>query len=275
MARGTSQACSYHSQELYFQEFKKVKATLRKYEDGQGLQYHEKPVHLDRDLVGPILSTFVHHQRELSAAREERQTAWDRQVDADMHRREAENKVAQLECDMFGSPEAVREAQETARRHEKAYHETLVLFKQAQTANPAAANLADRVRIRSLETQLNDANQQLRQLREGRAPNAVDWQIAVQQSQTNEQLEALHADIEEAHKALAQVVAELDRSRKDYVHLQMQRLKDRAKQDTESNALEVRCLQAETEVMELKEKIDILEGRGGYHVSPTTTSATL
>ncbi len=55
----------------------------------------------------------------------------------------------------------------------------------------------------------------------------------------------------------------------------MQTLKDRAKRDAESNTLEVRCLQAEAEVMELKEKIATLEGRGGYHVSPTTTSATL
>ncbi len=55
----------------------------------------------------------------------------------------------------------------------------------------------------------------------------------------------------------------------------MQTLTDKAKQDAESNALEVRCLQAEAEVMELKEKIDILERRGGYHVGPTTTSATL
>ena len=47
-------------------------------------------------------------------------------------------------------------------------------------------------------------------------------------------------------------------------------LTDKAKQDSESNALEVRCLQAEAEV-----KIGILERRGGYRVSPTTTSATL
>ncbi len=55
----------------------------------------------------------------------------------------------------------------------------------------------------------------------------------------------------------------------------MQTLTDKAKQDAASNALEVRCLQAEAEVVELKEKIGILERRGGYHVSPTTTSATL
>ncbi len=54
----------------------------------------------------------------------------------------------------------------------------------------------------------------------------------------------------------------------------MQTLTDKAKQDAASNALEIRCLQAEVEVVELKKKIGILERRGGYHVSPTTPSAT-
>ncbi len=96
MARGTSQACSYCSQELYFQVIQVVKETIKKYEEEQGLQYHENPVHLDRDLVGPIIATFTHHQRELCVARDERQTAWDREIDAKVHRREAENQVAQL-----------------------------------------------------------------------------------------------------------------------------------------------------------------------------------
>ncbi len=77
MAQSTSQACSYRSQESYFQNFQVVKETLRKYEDAQGLQYHKKPVHLDRDLVGPILAAFAHHQRELHTAIDERQMAWD------------------------------------------------------------------------------------------------------------------------------------------------------------------------------------------------------
>ncbi len=275
MARGTSQACSYRSQELYFQKSQKVKEAMRDYEDGQGLLYQEAPVHLDRDLVGPLLATFVHLQRELRMAREEWQTAWDRQVDANVHRREAENEVAQLKRDLFGSQEATREAQEAARKHERDYHETLVFLRRAQNVNPAAADPADRARIQSLETQLNDANQQLRQLREERAPNAVDGQIAVRQDQANERLEALQADNKEAHRALAQVAAERDRARKNYVDLQMQTLQDKARRDAESNALEVQCLQAEAEVLELKEKVDTLEGRGAYRVSPPSASATL
>ncbi len=65
MVQGTSQACSYRSQELYFQIIQVVKETIRRYEEGQGLQYRENPVHLDRALVGLILATFDYHQKEL------------------------------------------------------------------------------------------------------------------------------------------------------------------------------------------------------------------
>ncbi len=71
IARGTIQACSYRSQELYFPIIQAVKDTIRKYEEEQGLQHHENPVHLDRDLVGPILATFAHYQRELRVASDE------------------------------------------------------------------------------------------------------------------------------------------------------------------------------------------------------------
>ena len=130
---------------------------MRDYEDGQGLLYQEQPVHLDRDLVGPMLATFVHLQRELRTARVERQAAWDRQVNADMLRREAEKEVAQLKRELSGTQDIAREAQETTREHEKNYHETQVLLRRAQNATPAVADPADRVRIQSLEKQLNDA----------------------------------------------------------------------------------------------------------------------
>ncbi len=187
-----------------------VKKTIRKFEEEQGLQYRENPVHLDRALVGPILATFEHYQRELRTAREARQMAWDQEVDAKVHRREAENQVAQLKRYLEKAQDAVLEAQGTARGHEKAYHDTLVLLKQAQTTDLAAANSADQVRIQSLEMQLNDATQQLRQLHAECALNAADGQMAIQRSQANEQLEALHTDIAEAHKALADMAAERD-----------------------------------------------------------------
>ncbi len=275
MARGTSQACSYCSQELYFRIIQVAKETIKNYEEEQGLQHQENHVHLDRDLVGPLIATFAHFQKELQTVREQRQAARDREVDANVHRREAENQVAQLNRDLFESQDALHEAQETARKHEKDYHETLVLLRRAQAANPTTANAEAQVCIQSLETQLNDATQQLGQLRAECAPNAADGQMAVQQSEVNKQLEALRAENVAAHKALEEITADRDSTQKGYVQLRMDALMEKAKQDAASNALEVRCLHAEAEVVELKEKISTLERRGGYHVSPTTASATL
>ncbi len=275
VARGTSQACSYRGQELYFRTIQVAKETIKNYEEEQGLQYGENAVHLHRDLVGLIIATFAHHQSELRTVRESRQTAWDREVDAKVHRRVAEKREAQLKCNLERSRGEVLEVQETARKHERDYHETLVLLRRAEAANPATAKAEAQVHIQSLETQLNDATQQLNQLRAERAPNAADGQMAVQQWETKEQLEALRAENVAAHKALAEMTADHDSTRKACVQLRMDTLTEKAKQDAASNALEVRCLQAEAEVVELKEKISTLERRGGYHVSPTTTSATL
>ncbi len=155
VARGTSQACSYRSQDLYFQTIQVAKETIKNYEEEQGLQHQENHVHLDRDLVGPLIATFAHHQRELRVVREWRQTAWDREVNTKVHRREAEKQEAQLKCDLERSWGEVLEAQETARKHERGYHETLVLLRRAQAANPATANAEALVRIQLLETQLN------------------------------------------------------------------------------------------------------------------------
>ncbi len=252
-----------------------VKETIKNYEDEQGLQYGENAVHLDRDLVGPLIATFAHLQRELRVVRDSRQMAWDREVNANVLHREAEKREAQLKCNLKKSQNEVLEAQETTRKHEKNYHETLVLLRWAQAADPATANTEAQVRIQSLETQLNDATQQLNQLRAERAPNAADGQMAVQQSEVNEQLEALRAENVAAHKALEEITTDRDSTRKAYVQLRMDALTEKAKQDAASNAIEVRCLQAEAKVVELKERIRTLERRGGYHVSPTTASATL
>ena len=99
--------------------------------------------------------------------------------------------------------------------------------------------------------------------------------MAVRQDQANERLEALQADNRELHRNFTQVVLECDRARKEHVNLQMQTLQEKAKWDTASNALEVRCLRAEAEVVELREKVATLERRGAYSVSPSTASATL
>ena len=69
-----------------------VKETIKNYEDEQGLQYRENAVHLDRALVGPIIATFAHYQRELCMVRESRQTVWDREVDAKSSARKLRNE---------------------------------------------------------------------------------------------------------------------------------------------------------------------------------------
>ncbi len=176
-----------------------------------------------------------------------------------------------MKCDLKASQDEVLRAQEAARKYERDYHETLVLLKRAQGADAATANAEAQVRIQSLETQLNNAVQQLNQLRVERAPNATDGQMAVQESEINEQLEALRAD---NVAALEEAIADRDNLRKANVQLRAETLTEEAKWDTASSALEVRCLQAEAEVVELKEKLATMERRGGYHVSPTTASAT-
>ena len=90
LARGTSQACSHRSQELYFRVIQVVKETIKNYEDEQGVQYGENAVHLDCALVGPLIVTFAHLQRELQVVRDSRQLAWDREVDSKIQRKEAE-----------------------------------------------------------------------------------------------------------------------------------------------------------------------------------------
>ncbi len=191
-----------------------------------------------------------------------------------IQRKEAEKREAQLKCDLRASQGEVLRAQETAREHERDYHETLVLLRQARASDPTTASAEAQVRIQSLEVQLNDATQQLDRLREERAPNAVNGQPAVQQSEAGEQLEALRAENAATHKALEEMTADCDCIRKAHVQLRMEALTENAKQDAASSALEVRCLQAEAEVVELRERIATLERRGGYHVSPTTASAT-
>ncbi len=122
-----------------------------------------------------------------------------------------------------------------------------------------------------LEAQLHDAYQQLQQLRAERAPNPADGQMAAKQSQTNEQLEALHAENAELHKAIKRLASEHNRVRQANVQLQLQSLNQKAALDADSNALRIWCLKAEAEVVELKGQIDMMKQRSGYRENPTTT----
>ncbi len=165
------------------------------------------------------------------------------------------------------------EARETSREHERLYHETLVLLEKAQTADPATANAGDQARIQMLEAQLDDALQQLDRLHAERAPGAVGGQIAGHPSEMEEQLDALHAENAAAHKALEEITAERDNLRKAQVQLQKEMLTGKSEHSAAISVLEVRCLTAESEAVELREKIATLERRL-YHAPLPTASAT-
>ncbi len=167
-------------------------------------------------------------QQELQKTKDQRQDARDQEVDANVHKREAKNEFAQLRQDWFGSQQAMLEAQKTARNFEKQYHETLVELERARSGNQSAFNQADQVHIQSVEEQLNNATQQLNQLCVGHAPSAAEGQLAVQQSQANEQLEALRTECNLMHAATKKAVAECDASRRAHLQLQMDSLNNTA-----------------------------------------------
>ncbi len=213
LAEGTSQACSYRSQESYFRNIQAVKETIQRYEHEQGIQYREKPVHWDSAIVGPIIATVAYLQRALHAAKEGRQAARDLEVDAQVHRREAESEVARLRQELAKAWQTTINATQAAPLLEKLHHNALLTQEQAQIEDPAAANEADRAFIQSLQAQLHNANQQLQQRRADHTPNAADGQIAAQQSWTNEQLEALRAENAELHKSIGRLADERDPAR--------------------------------------------------------------
>ena len=99
--------------------------------------------------------------------------------------------------------------------------------------------------------------------------------MAVQQSQTNEQLEALRAENAKLHTAIEQLAGERDCARQANMQLQLQSLNEKATLDADSNALRVWCLQAEAKVDELKGKIDMMKQKSGYRENAAITSAAL
>ncbi len=148
-----------------------------------------------------------------------------------------------------------------------------MLLGKAQTADPASANAGDQARIQTLEAQLDDALQQLDRLCAERAPGAVSGQTVGHPSEMEEQLDALHAENAAAHKALEEITAERDNLRKAQVQLQKEMLTSKSEHSAATSALEVRCLTAESEAVELREKIATLERRM-YHAPLPTASAT-
>ncbi len=134
-------------------------------------------------------------------------------VDAQVHRREAENEVAQLRQELSNAQQTTIDATRATQLQEKLHCDALLTLQQVPTEDPAAATQADRALIQSLDQQLQYANQQLQHLCAERAPNAADGQMAVQQSQTNEQLEALRAENADLHKTIDRLADVHDRAR--------------------------------------------------------------
>ncbi len=96
LEKGTSQACSNHSQESYFRHSQQAKEDMRDYEPEQGRQYHEGPVDVDSEIAGYIIATVTHLHWELQTAKDGWQVANDHAFDAKVQQRQAEREVAEL-----------------------------------------------------------------------------------------------------------------------------------------------------------------------------------
>ncbi len=119
---------------------------------------------------------------------------------------------------------------------------------------PICFNQADAVCIQSLEEQLKNAAQQLTQLRVGHSLSATKGQLAVQQSEANEQLDALRAECNLLLAATKKAVVDCDNSRKG--HLQLQATACSA---TKNGALREQCTNVEAEVDRLRKENAILK----------------
>ncbi len=118
LARGTSQACSYQSQESYCRHSQRFKESIHGYKAELGHQYHDGPVNVDGEVVGPIIGTVTHLQRELREAKAGEQAASDQAYDAVVQRHQAENEVAQPKQELLRAEQGMLEASETTRKYE-------------------------------------------------------------------------------------------------------------------------------------------------------------
>ncbi len=126
MAKGTSQACSYRSQESYFRHSQLLKETMYNYE----------AFHLDSDIARLIIATVAHLQQELQETKDERQKANDQAIDTNVHRCEAENEVAKIKRDLFAAEQATLEARGTDKRYNTHNRETLIELEWALSWEP-------------------------------------------------------------------------------------------------------------------------------------------
>ncbi len=191
--------------------------------------------------------------------------AQDCAYDDEVHRRQAEGKVAKLKQKLFEAEQATIKAQETARQYEKNYHETRASLERVRTESQKAPGWADKVLIKSLEHQLNDANQQLAKLHVGHHPSATEGQLATQPSQANEQLEVLQIECNALHDAVTQEANEHNIARRHVEMLQTLNLRLQATLLGGSSAsapdseLQEWCAKAEAKVTALQKENDLLK----------------
>ncbi len=86
LAKGTSQACSYQSQESYFRHSPWFKEAIHDYKAEQGHQYRDSPVHEGSEIVGSIIATVTHLQQELQESKNGQQAVNDCTYDASVQR---------------------------------------------------------------------------------------------------------------------------------------------------------------------------------------------
>ncbi len=106
-------------------------------------------------------------------------------------------------------------AQETTRKYAKHYLETRASLEHARTESQRAPGRTEKALIESLEHQFNEAQQQLVKLCAGHHPSATEGHLAAQQSQANEQLEALQVECNALHEVATQAVTERDAAHRD------------------------------------------------------------
>ena len=131
-------------------------------------------------------------------------------------------------------------------------------LERTQAGNPTVCNRTDRALIGSLERQHNDATQQLNQLHAGHGLSAAEGQLAAQQSQTNEQLEALHKECEILCEGAAKVVAERDTVRRDNLKLRMASLTSKSTSTSEPTWWDS-SLAAKAKLVELQKENTLLK----------------
>ncbi len=167
-------------------------------------------------------------------------------------------EVTRLEQKLLEAKQITVEPQKKAQEQERQHREVHAELQRVRAGDQRAPGWAARAYVESLEHQLNDAQQQLDKLRAGYHPSAVEGQLATQETQINEQLEALEQECKILCEAAAQAVAEGDFAYRDANTFRMlnRRLQaavpDSQPAGASDSELQARCTRAEIKVAALQ-----------------------